>query len=160
MDWSKARECREQLVLFPTRLDDAVGENHRVRILDEILARLDWSAWESGYSLRRGQPPIHPRVIASILLYGLLVKIRSSRALEEALQVRLDFRWLVEGRSIDHTTISEFRRKHTDALKGLFVQIAMVAREMDCLPLQTLASQRFADARPTSRDEASTRREV
>ena len=59
--------------------------------------------------------------------------------LEEALQVRLDFRWLVEGRSIDHTTISEFRRKHADALKQTFVQIALVAREIGCLPLQKLA---------------------
>ncbi|MDX1320306.1 MAG: FAD-dependent oxidoreductase, partial [Oceanospirillum sp.] len=45
---------------------------------------------------------------------------------EEALQVRLDFRWLVEGRSIDHTTISEFRRKNADALKDTFVQIGLV----------------------------------
>ena len=35
-----------------------------------------------------------------------LKRIRTSRSLEEALQVRLDFRWLAEARSIDHTTIS------------------------------------------------------
>lgn len=139
MDWAKATESRDQLVLFPTRLDDAIGENHRVRLLDDILSRINWSKWEAGYSLRRGQPPIHPRVLSSVILYGLLVKIRSSRALEEALQVRLDFRWLVEGRSLDHTTISQFRRKHGDALKDLFVQTALVAREIGCLPLQTLA---------------------
>lgn len=139
MDWAKAKESREQLVLFPTRLDDAIGENHRVRVLDAILSKLDWSEWESAYNLRRGQPPFHPRVVASVILYGLLVRIRSSRALEEALQVRLDFRWLVEGRSIDHSTISEFRRKHAEPLKALFVQIAMVAREMGCLSLESLA---------------------
>ena len=139
MDWSQARESREQLVLFPTRLDDAIGIGHRVRVLDEILRRLDWSTWEAKYNLRRGQPPIHPRILASVILYGILVRIRSSRALEEALQVRLDFRWLVEGRSIDHTTISEFRRKHPDALKETFVQIGLVARELGCLPLETLA---------------------
>ena len=126
MDWSQARESREQLVLFPTRLDDAIGIGHRVRVLDEILRRLDWSTWEAKYNLRRGQPPIHPRILASVILYGILVRIRSSRALEEALQVRLDFRWLVEGRSIDHTTISEFRRKHPDALKETLVQIGLV----------------------------------
>jgi len=77
-----------------------------------------------------------------VILYGLLTRIRSSRALEEALQIRLAPLicgcWLVEGRSIDHTTISEFRRKNADALKDTFVQIGMVAREMGCLPLQTL----------------------
>ena len=139
MDWAKTSESRDQLVLFPTRLDDAIEPNHRVRMLDEILSRLDWTKWEAAYDLRRGQPPIHPRIVASVILYGFLVRIRASRALEEALQVRLDFRWLVEGRSIDHTTISEFRRKNAEALKDTFVQIAMIAREMGCLPLQALA---------------------
>lgn len=139
MDWAKSPEDRDQMVLFPSRLDDAIGKDHNVRLLDDILGRLDWSKWEIGYDLRRGQPPIHPRILASVILYGLLTRIRSSRALEEALQVRLDFRWLVEGRSIDHTTISEFRRKNADALKDTFVQIGLVAREMGWLPLETLA---------------------
>jgi transposase len=139
MDWAKSPQVREQMILFPSRLDDAIGEDHNVRLLDDILARLDWSKWELAYNLRRGQPPIHPRVLASVILYGLLTRIRTSRALEEALQVRLDFRWLVEGRSIDHTTISEFRRKHADALKDMFVQIGLVARQMGWLPLETLA---------------------
>ena len=112
MDWAKSPQCRDQLVLFPSRLDDAIRPDHNVRLLDDILRQLDWSEWESAYDLRRGQPPIHPRILASVILYGLLTRIRTSRALEEALEVRLDFRWLVEGRSIDHTTLSEFRRKN------------------------------------------------
>ena len=104
MEWAKAPEVRDQMVLFPHRLDDVISLDHHVRLMDDILSRLDWSKWEAAYDLRRGQPPIPPRVIASIILYGNLTRIRSSRRLEEALQVRLDFRWLVEGRSIDHTT--------------------------------------------------------
>lgn len=137
--WAQPPQCREQMVLFPTRLDDAVPAGHPVRRLDEILARLDFSAWEARYDLRRGQPPIHPRVLASVWLYGLLTRVRSSRALEEALRVRLDFRWLAEGRTIDHTTLSEFRRRHPEALQGLFVQIGLVARELGLMSLEQLA---------------------
>lgn len=139
MDWAEAPEGREQLVLFPMMLDEAIGPNHKVRLLDDILSRLNWTKWEAQYDLRRGQPPIHPKVLASVILYGLLTRIRSSRLLEEALQVRLDFRWLAEGRSIDHTTISKFRRKNAEALKDTFVQIGLVAREIGCLSLETLA---------------------
>ena len=106
--WAKAPQVRGQRVLFATRLDEVIGAEHPVRVLDEILSRIDWSPWEAGYDLTRGQPPIHPRVLASVILYGLLTRIRSSRVLEEALGVRLDFRWLAEGRTIDHTTLSEF----------------------------------------------------
>jgi len=126
------------LLLIAERLDDALPPDHSVRLLDEILGRLDWSAWEAAYHERLGQPAIHPRVMASVLLYGLLTRLRSSRALEEALVVRMDFRWLVEGRTIDFTTLSEFRRRHADALKDLFVQVCQLARQLGLVQLQRL----------------------
>ena len=137
-DWSPAPESREQMVLFPERLDDAIPKEHRVRLLDEILSRVDWTSWESRYEMS-GRNPIHPRVLASVLLYGYLTRIQSSRTLEEALCVRLDFRWLAEGRSIDHTTLSEFRRTRSSELKDLFVQIGLIARQMGLLSLDQLA---------------------
>ena len=75
-------ENRNQIVLFPEKLDDAISPDHPVRLLDDILRRIDWSAWEAKYVLVRGQPPIHPRVIASVILYGILKRIRTTRALE------------------------------------------------------------------------------
>ena len=137
--WSVAPESRGQMVLFATKLDEVLEAAHPVRMLEGILARLDWSVWEAGYHLKRGQPPIHPRVLAGVILWGLFTRIRSSRGLEEAWRVRLDFRWLAEGRSIDHTTLSEFRRQHPEALKNLFVQIGLVAREWGHVTLEQLA---------------------
>ena len=40
---------RNQLVLIPTTLDDAVPDGHDVRILDELLRTQDWSQWEAEY---------------------------------------------------------------------------------------------------------------
>jgi transposase len=137
--WSAAPQPRDQAVLFTQRLDDALPPDHTVRMLWEILERLDWSLWEARYHGRLGQPPIHPRVLAAVLLYGLLTRIRSSRRLEEALQLRIDFRWLAEERRIDHSTLSEFRRKFAAELKQLFVQVGLVARELKLLSLEQLA---------------------
>ena len=137
-NFSSPPQSRDQIVLFPEKLDQIIPQDHSVRLLDDILSRLDWSKWEQAYNRRIGQPPIHPKVIAAVILYGNLCRIRSSRALEEALNVRNDFRWLVEGRTIDHTTISEFRRKNPAALKEIFVQIVLVARDLGHVPLQTL----------------------
>lgn len=139
MGWAAAPQKRDQMVLFSRRLDDAIPADHSVRLLDEILGRLNWTTWESEYDGHRGQPPIHPRVLAGTILHGLLTNVRSSRKLEEALTVRLDFLWLAEGRQIDHTTLSEFRRKHPDRLRDVFVQIGLLARELGWLPLQVLA---------------------
>lgn len=136
--WARAPEPREQLVLFPTRLDEAVDAQHVVRLLERLLSRLDFGVFEAAYDVRHGQPAIHPRILTAVWLYGILRRIRSSRALEEAVRVRLDFRWLAQGHTPDHTTLSEFRRRHGEALQNLFVQVGLLAREMDCLPLLRL----------------------
>jgi transposase len=123
--WAKPPECREQQVLFPLKLDDAVPTEHLVRLFDEILGRLDWSSWEACYHPYLGQPAIHPRVLASILLYGLLHRIRSSRLLERATQMQLDFRWLAHGHAPDHTTLSEFRRNFQNRTPGQHSPLAV-----------------------------------
>jgi len=77
--------------------------------------------------------------MAAVLLYGLMTRVRSSRGLEEALEMRIDFRWLAEGRRMDHSTLSDFRHKFGAELKNLFVQVGLLAREMQLLSLSRLA---------------------
>jgi len=136
--WAAAPQSRDQLILFAERLDEVLPPDHSVRLLDEVLGVFDWTAWEARYDTKRGRMAIHPRVLAGVLLYGLMTRIRSSRALEEALTMRLDFRWLVEGRTIDHTTLSEFRRQHSAELKQLFVQAVSAAVQTGLASLQQL----------------------
>jgi len=136
--WAEVPEPREQALLIPVRLDEAVPPEHPVRLLDEIMHRMSWQSFEARYHGRIGQPPIHPRVIASVLIYGMWTGLRSSRRLEEALHMRFDFRWLAEGRRIDHTTLSEFRRLHSQELKELFIQVCLLAKELGLLEFRTL----------------------
>lgn len=130
MAWAQPTGNRDQLVLFPTKLDEVIEEGHTVRIFDQILDRFDWKPLEATYNGQIGQPPIHPRELSAVILYGLLCRIRASRKLEEALRMRIDFRWLAHGRTIDHSTLSEFRRKHPKELRHLFVQIVLMGKEM------------------------------
>lgn len=138
MFWAHAPHPRTGLVLFQTTLDDIIPEDHPVRLLDSILDKIDWSSWVAPYRSFKGMRPIHPRVMVSVLLYGLLKRVRTTRNLEDALTVRNDFRWLAEGRVIDHTTLAKFRTGNTDGLKRLFVQIGLIAREIGQLELQQL----------------------
>jgi transposase len=117
--WAKAPAARDQLVLISQTLDELVAQEHPVRLLDAFLGRCDWRAWEARYDGQRGQPPIHPKYVAGCILYGLIKRIRSSRELEEATRERLDFRWLLSGRTIDHSTFAAFRTKFGEELKGL-----------------------------------------
>lgn len=133
--WAKAPRGRDQMTLFAPTLDDMIGESHPVRLLDEILRSCDWSEWEGEYHGGKGQPPIHPRVIASVLLYGLTRGVRSSHKLEYMCLHNIDFMWLVEGRSIDHSTFCGFRVQFKKPLKGLFRQVCKIAMTMGLIRL-------------------------
>lgn len=118
---------RQQLVLIPTALEEMIPADHPVRLIDEILDGLNWTKWEATYHGSRGQPPIHPSVLAKTLLFALIRKIRSSRQIEYEIKHSIDFIWLTSGRQIDHTTLSEFRRKHSGELRNIFNQMIKLA---------------------------------
>lgn len=114
---------RGQHVLFPQRLDEVIAGDAPVRALVALLEDVDWYEWERAYA-GSGQPGIHPRYLAGAILWGLLNKMRSSRVLERASHKDLDFIWLLEGFTPDHSTFAEFRTKHAEAIKGLQVHFA------------------------------------
>ena len=118
--WARTPLPREQTLLFPKRLDEIIPADHLVRVYAELLADYDWSEWEAMYDGVVGQPPIHPRYLAVLWLYGLRRRIGTTRKLEYAVQFYTDFMWLAEGHSPDHTTLSKFRLKFAQPLKDLF----------------------------------------
>ena len=137
--WAKPTIRRDQGVLFGPTLDDWIGPDHPVRLFDEILRACQWRQWEAHYNGRIGQPPIHPRVVASALLWGMSRGLRSSRMLEYACAHYVDYIWLCEGRQIDHSTFCEFRCAFGDELKGLFGQVAGIGMRMGLMSLNRVA---------------------
>ena len=80
--WQKPPGARNQILLISTSLEERIPHDHPVRLLDEILTGLDWTAWENTYDRKLGQPPIHPKVLCSVLLFAMIRRIRSSRSIE------------------------------------------------------------------------------
>lgn len=138
--WAKPAIPRGQMRLFYPTVEDMIGEDHPVRLFDEILRTQDWREWESCYDGHRGQPPIHPRLMAGAILYGLSLRLRSSRQLEDACRNRLDFKWLLSGLEIDHSTFAKFRTKHEAALVSLFRGLNRLARQMGQIALVNVAT--------------------
>lgn len=93
----------------------------------------------SPLELVRGQPPVPPRVLASAILYGLSLGLRSSRQLERACLSSIDFLWLVEKRDIDHSTFCKFRTQFSTEFKGLFRQVGRIAMDMDLMRLNQVS---------------------
>jgi transposase len=126
---------RSQITLFAPTLDDSLIGEHPVRLFDEVLRGIDFGDWESMYVRVAGQPPIHPRIMAAGLLYGLSLGIRASRKLEDACGNRLDFIWLMQGHKPDHATFCKFRNDFGPQLKSLFGKIGRVGIAMGLVTL-------------------------
>jgi len=137
--WAQPPMQRRQVTLFSPTLDAMIGEDHPVRLFDELLSMCDWSPWEGHYFLVHGQPPIHPRIVAGVILYGLCRGMRSSRVLEYMLTTNIDFMWLAEGRKIDHSTICGFRTKFRRELKQVFKRAFQIALRAGLANLETVA---------------------
>ena len=68
MHWARPPQPRLQPVLLPPLVDDLVGLHHPARVLDQFLGEVDWTPFERIYARDIGQPPIHPRVIVSVII--------------------------------------------------------------------------------------------
>ena len=117
--WATPPRKRHQMILMGASLDEQIAADDPIRMLDEILLSLDWTDWEAEYSAGAGRPPVEPRLMAGATLYGLMNRIRSSRELEIATRMRVDFHWFLEGLSVDHCTFARFRNRFGDKLEGL-----------------------------------------
>ena len=138
--WAEAPLDRHRAPLYCRTLDQSIAEDDCVRLFDEVLAAVDWSAWEAEFQHhRRGQPPIHPKHLAAAILYALYRGLRSSRKVEEACNYRFDFIWLLEGRRPDHTTLAKFRTRFRDPLKDLFRQLGHIALTLGLVRLGEVA---------------------
>jgi len=154
--WDTPPMDRKQARLFSPTLDSAIPPDHPVRLFDEILSKLDWAPWEARYPHTVGRPPIPPQVMAAVILYGMSVGIRSSRRLEEACLVRLDFMWLASGRDIDHSTLCAFRKAFGQELKDTFRQIGRVAINLGLMRLNRLGLDGTRERANSSRHATAT----
>lgn len=126
----------EQAWLFPPSVQDLVPEGHAAHVVrDVVREELDLSAIYATYVEGRGGPPYHPAMMTALLLYGYTQGMRSSRRLARACEERVDFMAVTGMQRPDHDTINEFRRRHAEALEGLFAQVVRLCAEAGLVSL-------------------------
>ncbi len=129
----------DQMLLMPPSLQDWVPEDHLARFVSDLVDTLDLSAIEEAYTEERGYPPYHPCMMVKVLLYAYCTGTYSSRRITEKLQDSVAFRFLAAGNQPDFRTVSDFRKRHGEALSGLFEQVLKVCREAGMVKLGRVA---------------------
>jgi len=124
---------RNQTTLFPERLEDFVGEDNPVQVIDAFIDRLPLLelGFTSAEPLATGRPAYHPSVLLKIYVYGYLNRIHSSRRLERETQRNVELMWLTGRLTPDFKTIADFRKDNGKAIKKVCQQFVMVCRQMN-----------------------------
>ena len=125
-------EDRMQATLLPHSLEDYVGEENPVRVVEVFIDELDLAAL--GFSgmtpAATGRPAYHPSTLLKIYLYGYLNRVQSSRRLEREAQRNIELMWLTGRLAPDFKTIADFRKDNGIAIRTVCGQFVELCRRL------------------------------
>jgi transposase len=130
----------DQGLLLPPSLHDWLPEGHLGRFIADVVEALDLGAIYRSYEGDgRGLAAYQPAMLVRLLLYGYCLGVVSSRKIERATYEDVAFRFLSADSHPDHDTIATFRKRHLEALAGLFVQALRMCQKAGLVKLGHVA---------------------
>jgi len=143
---------RGQTTLFPERLEDWIGEDNPVRVVDVFVEGLDLA--ELGFGgvdpEATGRPSYHPSI-------PLKLYVQSSRRLEYEAGRNVEVMWLLGRLGPDHKTIADFRKDNGAAIRKVCAQIIALCRAMGLLTQASVAIDGSKFKAVNNRDKNFTR---
>ena len=132
---------RGQSTLFPASLDDYVGEDNPVRVVDVFVDGLDLGklGFAGVQPLEIGRPSYHPATMLKLYIYGYLNRVPSSRRLERECQRNIELIWLTGQLAPDFKTIADFRKDNGQAIREVCREFVALCRKLDLFSAASVA---------------------
>jgi transposase len=150
---------RGQSTLFPECLQDWIGEDNPVRVIDVFVDELDLA--ELGFGgvdpEATGRPSYHPSVLLKLYIYGYLNRVQSSRRLEREAGRNVEVMWLTGRLVPDHKTIADFRKDNGSSIRKVCARFIALCRAMGLLTQASVAIDGSKFKAVNNRDKNFTR---
>ncbi len=132
---------RGQSTLFPECLEDWVGEDNPVRVIDVFVDELDLGGlgFDRVQPEATGRPGYHPSMLLKLYIYGYLNRVQSSRRLEREAGRNVEVMWLTERLAPDHKTIADFRKDNGPAIRKVCARFVALCRQFGLLAAASVA---------------------
>ena len=125
------RYAPDQSLLLPPDVRAWLPAGHLAHHVSDLVDGLDLTAFYGAYAGDgRRNAPYEPRMMVKVLLYAYATGVFSSRGIARRLEEDVAFRVLAAGDFPQHRTVCEFRRRHLEDFKALFVEVVRLAREL------------------------------
>jgi transposase len=118
--------------MVPVLLDEMVPPEHHVRVLWEVVERLDLSGFTEGLKVcagEAGRSATDVRLLVALWLYAATQGVGSARELARLCEYHEAYRWLCGGVRVNYHTLSDFRVAHEEALDGLMTEVLAMLME-------------------------------
>ena len=150
---------RGQTTLFRECLEDWIGEDNPVRVIDAFVEELDLA--ELGFDgvdpEATGRPSYHPSVLLKLYIYGYLNRVQSSRRLEYEAGRNVEVMWLTGRLVPDHKTIADFRKDNGSAIREVCARFVVLCRAIGLLTQASVAIDGSKFKAVNNRDKNFTR---
>lgn len=134
-------EERNQITFLPECIEDYVGEDNPVRVIDAFVNKMDMD--EIGFKRAKpnetGRPSYDPRDLLKLYIYGYFNKIRSSRKLMQECVRNIEIMYLISKLVPDFRTIADFRKENPKALKNVFKEFVKVCIKLNLYQRELIA---------------------
>jgi len=149
---------RKQVALLPECVDDYIGQDNPVRVIDAFVDELDLAelGFDGTTQAMTGRPSYHPGVMLKIYIYGYLNRIPSSRRLERECQRNVELMWLTGRLAPDFKTIADFRRNSGAAIRNVCRRFVELCRGLKLLSSDMVAIDGSKFKASNSRDRNYT----
>src|SRR5579863_8069551 len=155
-------QSRYQSTLFPEVLDEVVGRDDPVRVIDAFVDGLDLEAL--GFSKvateEMGRPPYAPGDLLKLYIYGYLHRVRASRRLEAETRRNVQVMWLLNRLTPAFKTIADFRKDHAGPIVGVCRAFIRFCREQSLFGAELLAIDGTKIAAVASRKQVMTPKRI
>ena len=150
---------RSQATFLPECLDDFIGDDNAVRVVDVFVDGLDLR--ELGFGgvdpKATGRPSYHPSVLLKLYIYGYLNRVQSSRRLEREAGRNVEVMWLLGRLVPDHKTIADFRKDNGRAIRKVCARFIELCRRAGLLAEASVAIDGSKFKAVNNRDRNFTR---
>ena len=133
-------ESRSQLTLMPECLEDYIGPDNPVRVVEAFVEALNLA--EMGFdtsAAATGRPGYRPGLLLKLYIYGYLNRIQSSRRLEREAGRNVELMWLTGRLCPDFKTIADFRRDNGKGIRNVCRRFVALCRQLDLFSEATVA---------------------
>jgi transposase len=132
---------RDQITFLPDCIEDYIGENNPVRVIDAFIDGLDMdtAGFQRATPNEMGRPSYDPRDLLKLYVYGYFNRIRSSRKLMIECGRNIELFYLLKKLAPDFRTISDFRKENAKAIRHVFKAFVKICMKLNLYQKELLA---------------------